>query len=339
MIRYALLCSLFIACARSAPTTPARPQASPAPALDDAGALARARAFLSAVDRLDTETFRAIVTPGFILFEDSHRFTADKLSKGWAKSLAAGVQPRTRTCKPEHVHRDAAAIVYVGDCTEHMPATKKRPAQSWQGWNTVVLVPSAGKWRVALWQWQRSGIAAERERWNDALRRGVNFIKEPNALLVSTVETLRPGKALVLAMGQGRNALYLASKGWQVTGIDIADEGIRAAKQAAAERKLTLDAVQMDIDKYDFGRDRWDLVTMLYAGDSEAWLRRLQPGVRKGGLVVVEYFHHTDNGGFKTGQLAKLFAGWEILRDDVVEAKADWTLRKTKMVRFVARKP
>jgi 2-polyprenyl-3-methyl-5-hydroxy-6-metoxy-1,4-benzoquinol methylase len=37
-------------------------------------------------------------------------------------------------------------------------------------------------------------------------------------------------------MGQGRNALYLASLGWRVTGIDISDEGIRQAREAAAAR-------------------------------------------------------------------------------------------------------
>jgi hypothetical protein len=58
-------------------------------------------------------------------------------------------------------------------------------------------------------------------------------------------------------------------------------------------------------------------------------------------MFVVEFFAATptDAGGFKQGQLAKLFAdGFEILRDDFVDDRPDWARDKAKLVRFVARK-
>ncbi len=55
----------------------------------------------------------------------------------------------------------------------------------------------------------------------------IRFRYEPNAFLVQTAKRLKPGKALDIAMGQGRNAVFLATQGWDVTGYDLADEGRR----------------------------------------------------------------------------------------------------------------
>jgi len=68
------------------------------------------------------------------------------------------------------------------------------------------------------------------------------FTKEPNALLVEAIRDRPPGRALDVGMGQGRNALFLAKKGWEVTGFDSADEGIRLAKAQASQLGLKLDA-------------------------------------------------------------------------------------------------
>jgi SAM-dependent methyltransferase len=162
--------------------------------------------------------------------------------------------------------------------------------------------------------------------------------------MIDTVARRTPGAALDIAMGQGRNAIYLALKGWKVTGVDISDEGIRIAKDNAARQKLKLGTVQQDLAVYDFGVARWDLVTMIYAGDDLKMIERIKPSIRSGGLFVLEYFHDdatqgTGIGGFGTGELAPLFRdGWTILEDLVVEDVADWGLRRTKLVRFAAEK-
>jgi SAM-dependent methyltransferase len=324
--------------------TPAahRPEAQ---ALDDAAARQRAHAFFDSVDRRDKDRFRRLITSGFVLFEDGSARPAAKLSRWWAESNARGKPPRTRTCTDEAVHRSATAVVYVADCKEHDPRFGDRPAQDWKGYNTVVLVPDRGAWRVALWQWQDSGIEAERTRWNDAYRRGVAFTKKPNRLLERSVRGVKPGRALDLAMGQGRNALYLASRGWNVTGVDLSDEGIRQARDAAKKLGVSLDAVLADIDEYDFGTDRWDLVTMVYAGSSKQWMERIKPSLRRGGLFVFEFFYKAEDEDTETWRgtdaatLASAFAGWEILEQTEVEDVPDWGKRKVKLVRFVARKP
>ena len=74
-------------------------------------------------------------------------------------------------------------------------------------------------------------------------------------------------------------------------------------------------------------------------------IERVQPSIKKDGLFIVEFFHKdatagTGIGGLKTGELATLFAGaeWTIVKDEVVDEIADWGLRKTKLVRFVAKR-
>lgn len=337
MLRFVLVGALLVGCTAKPTAPPRKPSSAPAP-LTRTEALAAAHAFFDAVDRHDTAAFRAMLTPSFALFEDGRITPAEKLSGTWAEAVANGLPPRTRSCTKQQVRIDTNTAVYVGDCRETVPAYKKRKKAEWDGWNTLVLVRAGRTWRVALWQWQRSGVALEKVRWNYAYSRGTGYIKKPNRLLVTTVAGVKPGKALVLAMGQGRNALHLAALGWQVTGLDISDEGLRIARREAARRKLTIDARLQDINKYQFGTNRWDLVTMLYAGNDVDWIKRLAPSVKPGGLVVIEYFHSTDDEGFKTGQLATLFAGWNIVRDEVVDDHADWTRRKTKLVRFVAKK-
>jgi 2-polyprenyl-3-methyl-5-hydroxy-6-metoxy-1,4-benzoquinol methylase len=56
-----------------------------------------------------------------------------------------------------------------------------------------------------------------------------NFDEAPNKLLVEVASQLSPGKALDVAMGKGRNALFLATRGWQVTGFDLAESGLERA--------------------------------------------------------------------------------------------------------------
>jgi len=323
---------------------PTPPTSTPtAPALDDAAALERTHAFFTTVDRRDLEGFHDITTTGFILFEEGQAVLPKVLSGSWAESNQQGKPALTRTCTNEELHRSPTSLVYVGQCIEHAAAFGDVPAQDWEGWNAVVLVPDAGVWKVALWQWQRAGIEAKRERWNDAYRRGTIFIKEPNRLLVSTVAGVKPGAALDVAMGQGRNALYLASQGWQVTGVDIADEGIRQAKAAAAERGLALNAVLTNIDEYDFGTARWDLVTMIYAGSSMKWIDRIKPSLKPGGLFVFEFFYKDPSdskewSGTDTETLAAAFAGWDIVKNEAVEDTPDWGKTKSRLVRFIARK-
>ena len=69
--------------------------------------------------------------------------------------------------------------------------------------------------RLAHAQRVATGEAAEAERWNEVFLRGVTFNLKPNNLLAEAIKGRKPGAALDVGMGQGRNALYLAKQGWE----------------------------------------------------------------------------------------------------------------------------
>ena len=78
------------------------------------------------------------------------------------------------------------------------------------------------------------------------------FNHNPNAFLVECVRNRKPGKALDVGMGSGRNALYLASHGWDVTGFDIADVGVVQARKKAKKLGVRLNALVKSDSDFDF---------------------------------------------------------------------------------------
>jgi 2-polyprenyl-3-methyl-5-hydroxy-6-metoxy-1,4-benzoquinol methylase len=90
------------------------------------------------------------------------------------------------------------------------------------------------------------------------------FNHAPNAFLVEFAKTLKPGLALDVGMGQGRNTIYLAQQGWQVTGFDLSETGVKLAREQAAKLQVKVTAVVADAAAYDFGEARWDLILFSY---------------------------------------------------------------------------
>src|SRR6188472_1442936 len=90
---------------------------------------------------------------------------------------------------------------------------------------------------------------SSQEVWNDlyAKREGVEH--RFNKFLAETVKDRQPGKALDIGMGQGRNSLFLAALGWDVTGFDISDVAVKQAQAEAQKRGLKLTAVVGNVDK------------------------------------------------------------------------------------------
>ncbi len=85
----------------------------------------------------------------------------------------------------------------------------------------------------------------ERQRWNESLVTDTtyHFKKEVNSFLSNAIKNRKPGKAVDIAMGQGRNAIYLAKMGWDITGFDIADEAMAYSKKEAKRQNIKLKTV------------------------------------------------------------------------------------------------
>src|SRR5262245_30354515 len=95
--------------------------------------------------------------------------------------------------------------------------------------------------------------------WNDLYSKREGKEHQFNKFLAEAVKGRKPGKALDIGMGQGRNSLFLAALGWDVTGFDISEVGVKQAQAEAKKRNLKVNAQVGDVDKFDYGKDRWDL--------------------------------------------------------------------------------
>jgi SAM-dependent methyltransferase len=314
--------------------------------MEDAPLRAMTHALLDAYDGADEVSFARAIGSSFVLLDEERIRERDGLLSSLRARRARGAPMVTRTYREEHTWIGTGSAVYFGETVEHYPPDGPRPTGDFDGWSTVVWVRKGVDWRAASWQWIKGGLDAARQEWNTTYREGRDFNPRPNKFLAEMTKGRRPGVALDVAMGQGRNALYLASQGWRVTGFDISDEGLRQAREAAAARRLQIDAVNADMDAWDYGSEKWDLVSLIYAGAScdVKKLQAVRRGLRHGGWVVVEGFHKdaVPGIGCGTGELAALFqTGFAILRDDVVEDVSDWGNQRgvpQKLVRFAAEK-
>nr|HEX4312965.1 methyltransferase domain-containing protein [Kofleriaceae bacterium] len=319
------------------------PDSKPTP-VDQSLIVARTHELFDALDRADAKAFQAMVGPTFGRFYAGRFFDTAFLATGLATRADAHEPVRSRTWSDERVIPGPDSAVFIGEAVEHVPQTADHPAADVDDFETIVWVRTGADWKAALLQVAPAGLEGEKATWDATYRAGVGFNAKPNQLLVDTVKGRKPGAALDLAMGQGRNAVFLASQGWKVTGVDISDEGIKIAKDAAAKQKLKLDTVNADLASYDMGKDKWDLITMIYAGEDPALIEKIKVALKKGGVVVIEYFAKdatkgTGIGGFAPGELAHELAGWKIVKDEVADGTSDWGQRTMKLQKFVAEKP
>jgi 2-polyprenyl-3-methyl-5-hydroxy-6-metoxy-1,4-benzoquinol methylase len=163
----------------------------------------------------------------------------------------------------------------------------------------------------------------------------------PNQHLVNAVKDVAPGDALDVGMGQGRNAIYLATRGWAVTGFDVADAGLAVARKRATERGVTVNAVHVSDEEFDFGKARWDLIAIIYAIENRS-VHRVREALRPGGLVVIEAgLHDTPDApfGFQSQELLRIFDGFRILTYVETMDAYDWGPETIRLVRLVAQKP
>ena len=158
-------------------------------------------------------------------------------------------------------------------------------------------------------------------------------------------------------MDEGRNAIFLAQKGWEVTGFDIANEALDSLQVRAKKMNLKIKTFHASREDFNFGTDEWDLVVLCYVDiickgciANDDFIPTIAKSVRIGGLVVYEmghrdyYLENRDNPG-KWGcteeQLTNSFQneGFEVIKCEATTGMADWGGETSgKHLKFVARK-
>lgn len=200
----------------------------------------------------------------------------------------------------------------------------------------------------------------ERAQWNERFSAEAYwFGTEPNAFLAAQAHRLKPGqKALTIADGEGRNGVWLARQGLAVTSVDFSPQGIAKAKRLAERFGVTLDIVCADIETWDWGPPRFDLVVGIFfqfvpPQRREAIFRQMEDVLLPGGLLLIEGYR-PEQLAFGTGgppqienlytaeMLRAAFARMEILELAEYDAVLSEGMRHKGMsalIDLVARKP
>ncbi len=172
------------------------------------------------------------------------------------------------------------------------------------------------------------GAPQDKERWNRNYQTQEYISgKEPVPFLKENVELLPKGTVLDLAMGEGRNGVYLATKGFEVTGIDISETGLRKAEALAAEHGVKISTKVADLEQYKLKANTYDVIICTYYLQRDLFPQIIS-ALKPGGVAVVETFtldHQKYQPGFrqeyllKPNELLTLLKGLTVLRYQAVD--------------------
>src|SRR5438128_807229 len=132
----------------------------------------------------------------------------------------------------------------------------------------------------------------EAHDWDERYRgAALLWTERPNQLLVEEVSGLKPGRALDLGAGEGRNAVWLAEQGWQVTAVDFSRVALDRAAAVAKRSGLNVEWVQADLAGYAPAVAGFDLVVILYLhlppDERRHVLDQAVNALRPGGRLVI----------------------------------------------------
>ncbi|MBC8018438.1 MAG: class I SAM-dependent methyltransferase [Verrucomicrobia bacterium] len=123
---------------------------------------------------------------------------------------------------------------------------------------------------------------------------GFAYGTAPNEFIASVADRIPQGRILSLAEGEGRNAVYLASLGYEVTGVDGSEVGLRKAMELATERGVTITTIHADLSTFEIEAEQWDGIIACYCHVPSTIRIRLHSavvrGLKSGGVFVLEAF-------------------------------------------------
>ena len=174
------------------------------------------------------------------------------------------------------------------------------------------------------------------------------FTSTPSVFMMESTKGLTTGKALDVGAGQGRNAVWLAEQGWDVTAIDISGVGLAVASANAEKAGTHITTVKTTYQDFDFGTEQWDLIVMILSWapvSDPAFVARLHTSLRSGGVVVFEHVLETEKQSFPAyvqglppNALLTHFKDFHIQKYEEGVWPGDWGGPPAELVRMIARK-
>jgi tellurite methyltransferase len=168
-------------------------------------------------------------------------------------------------------------------------------------------------------------MKSDQKRWDERFgREQFAFGKEANPFLKRNIALFTRGKALDIAAGEGRNAVFLSQHGFDVDAVDISEVGLRKAQKLAKEMGVRIHTFHADLNKYQIEPGQYDLITNFYFL-KRSLIPKIKKGLKRGGKVIFETYilehRNIATSGpkqskyfLKPNELLRLFDGFRILR-------------------------
>ncbi|MBI2921538.1 MAG: methyltransferase domain-containing protein [Planctomycetes bacterium] len=185
--------------------------------------------------------------------------------------------------------------------------------------------------------------SAERRRWDARYGSDDPPPSRPSRLVTVLARLLpRRGRALDLAGGAGRHAIWLARRGLRVTVADVSSAGLALARRRARAAGVRIATTRRDLDRDPLPRGPWDLILVFHYLQRRVW-KRLPGALRRGGVLVLvhptrrnleRHAHPSARHLLGDGEMSSLFHSLEVL-----EFKEGWLAETRHEAVFVGRRP
>lgn len=181
---------------------------------------------------------------------------------------------------------------------------------------------------------------------------------KPNVFLAEFQKKIKiSGDALAIAEGEGRNAVYLAEEGMNVTAWDFAKSGLAKTNKLAKERQVTVSTELVDLNEVKWSEAQWDEIVCIF-GHFPTNLRKktlqgVKEAVKPGGYFLTEVYSHYQlpykSGGpqnidflYKPEEFLTIFAEWRIVHffmGEVVRHEGELHNGLSHVIQFIGQKP
>ncbi len=178
-----------------------------------------------------------------------------------------------------------------------------------------------------------------KEQWNKRYQQDTYvYGRRVNDFLRKFYQLIPSGKVLCLGEGEGRNAVYLAGRGYQVTAVDISEVGLFKAQNLARERRVKIETVGADLMNYEVGSNRWQGIVSIFchlpADIRREIHRRVVNGLAPNGIFILESYT-PDQLKYRTGgpPAADLLVSLEELKEELKPLTISHAVEKIRIVR------
>ncbi len=173
------------------------------------------------------------------------------------------------------------------------------------------------------------GIAHEKDksRWDSKYDTETYiFGVTPIPFLVDSLDLLPKGRTLDIAMGEGRHGVFLATKGFDVLGLDISEKGLQKAHRLAESQNATIETRVVDLETHTLEKNAYDLIICTYYMQRDLF-PQFKDALKSGGMALVETYNidHLKYAKFnpkwllQTNELLEIFKGFKIIRYQAVD--------------------